>query len=180
MFNNPEFIRNVRLNLGPGKLFSTAGIAIILTFVIGFSLNHIQGPSADGPGGWGFYLLKILFWLQALILAAGGGIACANAIYREKDQNTFDFQRVTRLSPLELTLGKLFGAPVFMYFLCLCFTPMVVFAAWKGQRGITYWLPGCPRFCALGLTCRPPWIAHNRDYPGAFGPVDILEYFDCY
>lgn len=133
MFNNPEFIRNVRLNLRPGKMFTTAGIAIILTLVIGFSLNHLQGVPPDGPRGWGFYLLKSLFWLQALILAAGGGIACVNAIYREKDQNTFDFQRVTRLSPLELTLGKLFGAPVFMYFLCLCFTPMVVFAAWKGH-----------------------------------------------
>ena len=133
MFNNPEFIRNVRLNLRPGKMLTTAGIAIMLTLVIGFSLNHLQGVSPEGPRGWGFYLLKSLFWLQALILAAGGGIACVNAIYREKDQNTFDFQRVTRLSPLELTLGKLFGAPVFMYFLCLCFTPMVVFAAWKGH-----------------------------------------------
>jgi hypothetical protein len=133
MFGNPEFIRNVRLNLRPGKMLTTAGIAIMLTLVIGFSLNHLQGVPPEGPRGWGFYLLKSLFWLQGLVLAAGGGIACVNAIYREKDQNTFDFQRITRLSPLELTLGKLFGAPVFMYFLCLCFTPLVAFAAWKGH-----------------------------------------------
>src|SRR2546430_11485017 len=30
-------------------------------------------------------------------LAAGGGIACVNSIHREKEQNTFDYQRVTRI-----------------------------------------------------------------------------------
>jgi hypothetical protein len=136
MFNNPEFLRNVRLNLWPGKMLTTAGIAITLSLVIGFSLNHLQGVSADGPRGWGPYLLRSLLWLQALILAAGGGIACVNAIYREKGQNTFDFQRVTRLSPVELTIGKLFGAPIFMYFLCLCFVPLVIFAAVKGHNDL--------------------------------------------
>ena len=111
MFSNPEFLRNVRLNLRPGKMLTTAGIAIMLTLVIAFSLNHLQGVSPEGPRGWGVYLLKSLLWLQALVLAAGGGIACVNAIYREKDQNTFDFQRVTRLSPLELTPGKLSALP---------------------------------------------------------------------
>jgi hypothetical protein len=138
MFNNPEFIRNVRSSLRPGKMLTTVAVAAVLSLVIGFSLNHLVGIPADGPRGWGFALLRVLFWLQALILAAGGGIACVNSIYKEKDQNTFDFQRVTRLTPLELTLGKLFGAPIFMYFICLCFVPLVIFAAVKGQSQILY------------------------------------------
>ena len=138
MFDNPEFVRNVRSSLRPGKMLTTVAISAALSLVIGFSLTHLQGVLAYGPRGWGFYLLRGLFWLQALILAAGGGIACVNAIYKEKDQNTFDFQRVTRLSPLELAVGKLFGAPIFMYFLCLCFAPLVIFAAVKGQRGVVF------------------------------------------
>ena len=43
----------------------------------------------------------------ALVLGAGGGIACLNSVFKEKEQNSFDFQRLTRLTPLELALGKL-------------------------------------------------------------------------
>jgi hypothetical protein len=135
-FNNPEFSRNVRSQLRPGKMATSAAIATALSFVIVFAMNHISVPAA-GPNGWGFALLRGLFWLQGLILAAGGGIASVNAIYKEKEQNTFDFQRVTRLSPLELSLGKLFGAPIFMYFLCLCYAPIVIFAAAKGGQQFT-------------------------------------------
>lgn len=137
MFSNPEFVRNVRAQLSTTKMVTAVIVAAALSLVLVFSLTHISAPAA-GPVGWGFGLLRVLFWLQALILAAGGGIACVNAIYKEKDQNTFDFQRVTRLSPLELTVGKLFGAPIFMYFLCLCFVPVVIFCAVKGQQNITF------------------------------------------
>jgi hypothetical protein len=137
IFSNPEFVRNVRAQLSTTKMVTAVIVAAALSLVLAFSLTHISAPAA-GPSGWGFMLLRVLFWLQALVLAAGGGIACVNAIYKEKDQNTFDFQRVTRLSPLELTLGKLFGAPIFLYFLCLCFVPVVIFCAVKGQRGFGY------------------------------------------
>jgi len=137
MFSNPEFVRNIRTQLTTGKMITAVMIAAALSLVIAFSLTHISAPAA-GPGGWGFMLLRGLFWMQALILAVGGGIACVNAIYKEKDQNTFDFQRVTRLSPLELTLGKLFGAPIFLYFLCLCFVPLVIFSAVRGQQSFTF------------------------------------------
>jgi hypothetical protein len=137
MLSNPEFIRNVRAQLRPGKIVTTAIISAMLSLVIGFAMMHIAAPAA-GPSGWGFMLLRGLFWLQALILAAGGGIACVNAIYKEKDQNTFDYQRVTRLSPLELALGKLFGAPIFMYFLCLCFVPLAIFCVIKGGQSFTF------------------------------------------
>src|SRR5271169_5108289 len=137
MFSNPEFVRNVRAQLSTTKMVTAVIVAAALSLVLAFSLTHISAPAA-GPSGWGFMLLRALFWLQALVLAAGGGIACVNAIYKEKDQNTFDYQRVTRLSPLELALGKLFGAPVHMYFLCLCLTPLVIFAAIEGHQNFVF------------------------------------------
>ncbi|HME13416.1 MAG TPA: hypothetical protein VKF79_11170 [Candidatus Acidoferrum sp.] len=137
MASNPEFVRNVRSQMRPAKMVIAALIVAVLSLVLGFTLTHVSVPAA-GPSGWGFGLLHLLFWLQALILAAGGGIACVNAIYKEKDHNTFDFQRVTRLSPLELALGKLFGAPAFLYFLCLCMVPIVIFAAVQGQQRFSF------------------------------------------
>lgn len=106
-----------------------------LSIVIGYASSHQDDSQlATGPYGWGLEVLKIAFWLQALMLAAGGGIACINSIHREKEQNTFDYQRVTRMSPLELALGKLFGAPVFTYFVFLCLMPLALFGAVMGKR----------------------------------------------
>lgn len=134
-WSNPEFIRNVRAQLRPARVVATACICAALSMVIGYATSHQNDrPLATGPAGWGLQVLEIAFWLQALMLAAGGGIACINSIHREKEQNTFDYQRVTRVSPLELALGKLFGAPVFTYFVFLCLMPLALFGAVMGKR----------------------------------------------
>lgn len=135
LWSNPEFIRNLRAQLRPAKVVATACICAALSIVIGYATSHQHDRQlAAGPAGWGMQVLQITFWLQALMLAAGGGIACINSIHREKEQNTFDYQRVTRMSPLELALGKLFGAPVFTYFVFLCLMPLALFGAVMGKR----------------------------------------------
>ena len=138
-WNNPEFIRNVRAQLRPGKMLATGCIVAAISIALGFAFSH-QGENATGSEGWGRQLFLTAFILQALMLAAGGGIACVNTIYREKDQNTFDFQRVTQLTPLELTIGKLFGAPVFTYFVCLCLMPVAIFGAFMGKQKASIFL----------------------------------------
>jgi len=132
LWSNPEFIRNVRSQLRPGKVIATACICAAISVATGFGMSH-QSRTAAGPYGWGVVVFQVAVWLQVLMLAAGGGIACINSIYREKEQNTFDYQRVTRMTPLELTLGKLFGAPVFSYFVCLCVMPLAIFGAVMGK-----------------------------------------------
>lgn len=136
IWNNPEFIRNVRAQLRPGKVIATACICAAISIAVGFAAASQPRPAA-GPYRWGFQLFQIAFWLQALIVVVGGGIACINNIYREKEQNTFDYQRVTRLTPLELTMGKLFGAPVFTYFVSLCLMPLAIFAVVKAELRIS-------------------------------------------
>jgi hypothetical protein len=132
VWSNPEFIRNVRAQLRPGRAIATACICALLSIVTGWAFSY-NSRLAIGPYGWGFGVFQIAFWLQAIMLAAGGGIACINSIHREKDQNTFDYQRVTRLTPLELTIGKLFGAPVFTYFVFLCLMPLAIFGVIAGK-----------------------------------------------
>jgi hypothetical protein len=139
IWNNPEFIRNVRAQLRPGKVLATACIAAAISIALGFAVSH-QGTEPAGSTGWGRQLLQFAFVLQAIMLAAGGGIACVNTIFREKEQNTFDFQRVTQLTPLELTVGKLFGAPVFTYFVFVCLMPLAIFGALMGKQKASIFL----------------------------------------
>lgn len=135
LWDNPEFIRNVRTQLRPGKVAATACICVAVSVVAGFAISN-QNPNQvpTGPYGWGIQILQTAFWLQALMLAVGGGIACINSIHREKEQNTFDYQRVTRMTPLELAVGKLFGAPVFTYFVFLCLMPLALYGMIMGRR----------------------------------------------
>ena len=114
LFQNAELIRNVRSQLRPRKVAAVAVICAVLSISVGYYFALRPANAGDKAGA--MELLEFVVGAQALILAAGGSIACLNSIYKEKEQNSFDFQRVTRLTPLELTIGKLFGPPILMYF----------------------------------------------------------------
>lgn len=129
LFSTPEILRNARIQLRPGKLLVAAGICAAISIALGY--GYAKSSGLAGENGNGF--LHIILIIQAVVLVIGGGIACLHAIQREKDQNTFDFQRLTRLSPLELTLGKLFGAPLMVFFVFLCFIPAALVGAVAGH-----------------------------------------------
>jgi hypothetical protein len=124
---NPELIRNVRGQLRGERMITVAAICLVLSVVVGFSESH-RSLRFD-RARWGVEFLHQALWVQAIVLVLGGGFAALQAIQREKEANTFDFQRITRLSPLELTMGKLLGAPALMYFIVLCLVPAAVVGA---------------------------------------------------
>ena len=126
LFTNPEIVRNARIQLRPKRMLIAAGICAAISLAIGYAYANTNG-GIGGSGGTG--LLHMILIIQAVVLVIGGGIACLHAIQREKDQDTFDFQRLTRLSPLELTIGKLFGPPLMAYFVFLCFIPAAIVGA---------------------------------------------------
>jgi len=126
LFTNPEIVRNARIQLRPKRMVSAAALCVAISLAIGYA----YAKSADGLAGVnGNGFLHIILIIQAVVLVIGGGIACLHAIQREKDQNTFDFQRLTRLSPFELTIGKLFGPPLMTVFVFLCFIPAAIVGA---------------------------------------------------
>jgi hypothetical protein len=129
LFLNPELLRYTRSQLRLARVLAYAGITLLLSFTIAFFYVHQGGIVGRGAHATGDGLLHFAFIVQGLIFAGGGGIACLNSIYTEKDRNTFDFQRVTRLSSLELALGKLFGAPLLTYLICVCLAPLTIYAA---------------------------------------------------
>ena len=138
LFSNPEILRNARIQLRPRKLLIAAAICAAVSVVLGYVFFQgnvsVNGLPVSDRGG---LLLHTILMIQAAVLVIGGGIACIHAIQREKDQNTFDFQRLTRLSPLELTLGKLFGTPLMVFFVFLCLVPAAIVGAVAGHSSAT-------------------------------------------
>jgi len=136
LLSNPELLRNIRAQLRPRKVAAVSAICAALSVCAAYFFFK----SADGvPRDWAMSLLKLTVIAQALVLGAGGSIACLNSIFREKERNTFDFQRVSSLTSFELAAGKLFGAPILMYFVFLCLMPLSIFAGVVAHCSLSYY-----------------------------------------
>jgi hypothetical protein len=135
VFDNPEVKRNFRTQLRSNRMISTAAICGVISLIIVPSLTSNMWRTSSQTESAEMYLRAMLF-LQAAVLLFGGCGACLNAISREKEMNTFDYQRITQMTPLELSLGKLFGAPAWSWFAALCFLPAVLMGAFSSQTSL--------------------------------------------
>ena len=130
--NNPELRRNFRIELSPKRLVTATIITTVFALIVLPSLT--QNRPAGASPYITLYLMAVL-WSQGITLTLGGAISCWRAVRRERELNTWDYQRITRLSPLELAIGKLFGAPALAYFVTLCLVPPAVVSA-AGSGGV--------------------------------------------
>jgi hypothetical protein len=130
LLNNPELRRNFRIELSSKRLLTAGIITAVFALIVLPSLltGNRPGVNAGGSGPISFYLMAML-WSQKITLTLGGAISCWRAVRRERELNTYDYQCITRLSPLELAMGKLFGAPALAYFVTLCLVPPAVISA---------------------------------------------------
>jgi hypothetical protein len=151
---NPELLRNARIQLRPGRAIAAAIICAGVSLTA-WSSYHYGSRSSDSTD---IVLFRITLLLQVIVLLLGGGVACLQSVHREKELNTFDYQRVTRLTSLELALGKLFGAPILAYFIVLCLMPLAIFAAvighidvWPFMQAYAIVLFGCIVYHAFAV-----------------------------
>ncbi|MGB8543680.1 MAG: hypothetical protein WCD49_18775 [Candidatus Acidiferrales bacterium] len=128
--SNPEFLRNARIQLRPGRAIAAAVICAAISLTVWYSYG--SGPML-APAEQSLGMFKFVFQLQIVVLLVGGGIYELLSVHREKELNTFDYQRVTRLTSFELGVGKLFGSPVLMYFVTLCLMPIALVGVFQGQ-----------------------------------------------
>ena len=108
---NPEFLRYVRSELRPARvavivLSTLAGALLMAMFV--FQQN---GGRELGPDYWAS-TFGAIFVASSIILVLWSLLNVTQSVVSERTHRTFDFWRTTRLSPLTLALGKLFGAPL--------------------------------------------------------------------
>ena len=155
-FNNPEMLRNARIQLRPGRAIAAIVICAAISLTTWYSFASRDGLGS-APGG-SIAMFRFILQLQILVLLIGGGIYELLSVHREKELNTFDYQRVTRLTSFELAIGKLFGAPVLMYLIVLCLMPIALFGAILGHapmllvvEAYIILLVGCIAFHLLAL-----------------------------
>jgi hypothetical protein len=134
-FNNPEMLRNARIQLRPGRAIAAVGICAAISLTVWYSFEP-RDPTLSVSGTF-IQMFKFILQLQIVVLLIGGGIYELLSVHREKELNTFDYQRVTRLTSFELAMGKLFGAPVLMYFVTLCLMPIALLGSIQGHLPIS-------------------------------------------
>lgn len=156
LFSNPEMLRNARIQLRPGRAIAAAIICAAISLTIWYSFEshaEIRVGASDA-----IEMFKFILQMQVFVLLVGGGIYELLTVHREKELNTFDYQRVTRLTSMELAVGKLFGAPILAYFIVLCLMPIAIAAAVLGHAPLglvveayVILLVGCIAFHILAL-----------------------------
>jgi hypothetical protein len=106
--------------------------------------------------------------------------ACLQAVARERELKTFDFQRTTTLTSGELLVGKLFGAPIAAWFIfALCFPAVIIGAVAGGftfgQVFLTYVLTIIfAIFLGLGGLLISTWMERPRTGAAVFGVLFLL------
>ena len=127
----PELLRNGRIQLRRGRVLAV--IVICAALSLSAVAYFFYSPDAARSEMAALNLVRTMVILQIAVLLIGGGIYCLQSVNREKELNTFDYQRITRLKPIELAIGKLLGAPALAYFIVLCLMPITLIAAFLAQ-----------------------------------------------
>ncbi|MDO4794897.1 MAG: hypothetical protein Q4A28_03025 [Brachymonas sp.] len=105
---NPEFRRNLWLELSPQRLALMVGVLGVIA-----ALTVYLSDNLTKEGGMARALL-IVFSALGLLLAGGWGSFTAMAsINSEVAERTWDQQRLSALSPWQMAWGKLLGASIY-------------------------------------------------------------------
>jgi len=101
---NPEFERNLWLELTPGRMLVMAGVLALYFFAAA-----LVGGAWTGPGEaarWAYYLIVVLW----------GTRNAAQSVVGEIRDRTWDGQRLSSLPAGSMMWGKLFGSTLYNWF----------------------------------------------------------------
>lgn len=105
MLHNPEFQRNIWLEITPHRLIATPLIFGGFYYLILFWGE--QGEQA---------LLITSLWMFILFAGLWGAYQAENALVAEIQNKTWPLQRLTSINPWTMTWGKLFGSTLFSWY----------------------------------------------------------------
>ena len=119
MKTNPEFRRNLWLELSPSRL---VGMPLVLAAI--FCLAYVSDDYTLGQGvasvAVGLYFVLSLIW---------GTKLASETVMNELRDHTWDGQRMSALTSWELTLGKLFGSTIYSWYAAAFTLPLYWLAA---------------------------------------------------
>jgi hypothetical protein len=146
--DNPIFVKHMRSRLRKSQFYSSAVVVLVLCFFdayAGWSLNWYSNGGA----------YSALLGLQSIILAIMGASQIAAAVGGARESGILDFHRVSPLSPLSVTLGFFFGAPIREYALFAITLPFSLLCVWFGSLTIGELLT------SLLILILTAWLLHS-------------------
>lgn len=142
---NPELRRNLWLEFSAARL-----IGMPLTLGMLFFLSTGVGPSYHNHHT---ALISLAIGLYGLLVGLWGGRNAADTVISEVNEGTWDFQRLSSLSPFSLALGKLLGSTCYAWYGGLMVWLVYVVASAEDLSG--YYL-----FCNAVLLLEAGLICH--------------------
>jgi len=129
----PELVRLRRAKLRPKTLLLLGlGTGMVLGGLLFFLYLGMMADNRNTVQE----MLKVYFIVNLLILLIVNGLyalsLAAQSIAQEREQNTYDFQRLAAAGPWRLALGKLLGAPCEAWFILLCALPFLMISVIGG------------------------------------------------
>ena len=113
---NPEFRRQLWLQISVTRLILAP---VVIAIVVGLLLTTGVPAGTIHSTAWGALSLTVLIW---------GTSAVSTSIRDEITGRTWNQQRMSRLTPWQLTWGKLFGATGYVWYVALLCTLVVAFS----------------------------------------------------
>lgn len=121
---NPEFQRQLWLNWRPSLLAWSLGLSLLV-----LALPLVLSKPKDLSGSLSMTAIAGL-WVAAVIY---GSVLAGRSLAEEASQNTWDWQRLSALSPWQMAWGKLLGAalPAWLYVLWFAIAATGIAAMWE-------------------------------------------------
>jgi len=108
MIRNPELTRNLWLEITTHRL-----IAMPLILGVIFLLAHVAGHS---PQGSLRNIVNISSFAYIILVMIWGAKNAASSIIDEVNQNTWDFQKLSSITPWKMVVGKFIGSTLYMWY----------------------------------------------------------------
>ena len=105
---NAELRRNLWLELSASRMALMAGVLALILGIAWLGGGAMDNrPAAIGGAGEVLFGLIVAFW---------GSFKAGRSVSDEIRERTWDFQRLSALSPASMMIGKLFGATAYVWF----------------------------------------------------------------
>lgn len=104
---NPEIQRSLWLECSLHRLLAAPLVMGALLYLCSY---------ADAPA---YTVEKTFYLLYGIVILIWGGHKAAEAVLEEVNNNTWDFQRLSSLSPWQMTWSKVFGSPIYCWYVGL-------------------------------------------------------------
>ena len=119
-WRNPELVRHARAKLRLPRVVGIPLLVLLLHALIALSV-WIGGSGDQREHFRAAYLLMGSF--EAAVFILWCAFSCGRAVPSERQARTYDFLRITRLTPRELMLGKVLGEPIPGFYFLACSVP---------------------------------------------------------